>query len=246
VRPVILIICTVAVLLGLPRLAVYFREPNHFGLMFDAPGNRVRNVNRTRAHASTAVAPASNSVKEPVVQANSATPSLPASEADLIVAIQQELARIGYYGGPITAGWTEGVRDAVRKFSGSGRTKPSQQLLTALRAAKPEFQGNVTRQGATLNLQAAQDLINGRIPATLVDTPEEGLLSEGYLPPWPALRARYAQIAQSLPPGDNGALTVRISARSSRIDTRRRGRRSYASTRRRSRFVYNYGGFFGF
>ncbi len=240
VRPLILIICTVAVLLGLPRLAVYFREPNHFGLILDAPGNR------TPAPASTAVAPASNAEKEPVVQANSATPSLPASEADLIVAIQQELARIGYYGGPIAAGWTEDVRDAVREFSGLRRTKPSQQLLTALRAAKPEFKGNVTRQGATLNLQAAQDLINGRIPARLVDAPEEGLLSEGYLPPWAALRARYTRIAQSSPPGDNGALTVRISARSSRADARRRSRRSYASTRRRSRFVYTYGGFFGF
>jgi hypothetical protein len=246
VRPVILIICTVAVLIGLPRLAVYFREPKHFGLILDAPGKRTADVRRTAAPPANGLAPASNAVKEPVVQANSATPSLPASEADLIVAIQRELARIGYYGGPITTGWTEGVRDAVRKFSGLGRTKPSQQLLIALRAAKPEFQGNVARQGATLNLQAAQDLINGRIPATLVDTPEEGLLSEGYLPPWAALRARYTQIAQSLPPGDNGALTVRISARSSRIDTRRRARRSYAISRRRSRFVYNYGGFFGF
>jgi hypothetical protein len=243
-RPVVLIICTVAVLLGLPRLAVYFRQPKHFGLMLDAPGNRVRDVKRTPAPASTVAAPASNAEKEPVVQANSAPPSLPASEAGLIVAIQQELARIGYYGGPITAGWTEGVRDSVRKFSGSGRTRPSQQLLTALRAAK--FQGNVVRQGATLNLQAAQDLINGRVPATLVGAPEEGLLSEGYLPPWAALRARYTRIAQSSPPGDNGALTVRVSARSSGADARRRGRRSYAGARRRSRFVYTYGGFFGF
>lgn len=244
-RPLILIVCTVAVLFGLPRLAAYFREPLHFRLILDTSDNRAKNVNRTPA-ASTAIAPASNAEKGAIAQANSATPSLPTSEADLIVAIQQELARIGYYGGPITAGWTEGVRDAVRKFSGSGRTKPSQQLLTALRAAKPEFQGNVTTQGAPLNLQAAQDLINGRIPATLVHAPEEGLLSEGYLPPWAALRARYAQIARSLPSGDNGALTVRISARSSRIDTHRRSRRSYASARRRSRFVYNYGGFFGF
>ena len=245
-RPLILIICTVAVLFGLPRLAAYFREPLHFRLILDTSSNRAKNVKRTPAPASTAIAPASNAEKEAIVQANSATPSLPASEAGLIVAIQQELARIGYYGGPTTAGWTEGVRDAVRKFSGSDRTKPSQQLLTALRAAKPEFQGNVKPQGTPLNLQAAQDLINGRIPATLVDVPEEGLLSEGYLPPWAALRARYAQIAQRLPSGDNGALTVRISARSSRIDTHRRSRRSYASARRRSRFVYNYGGFFGF
>ena len=95
-------------------------------------------------------------------------------------------------------------------------------------------------------MQAAQDVINGRVPATPATTVEDGLLSEGYLPPWDALRERYTQIAQSLPPKDNGALTVRISARSSRIDMRRRGRRSYASTRRRSRLVYNYGGFFGF
>jgi hypothetical protein len=194
VRPVILIICTVAVLLELPRLAAYFREPLHFRLILDTSNNRAKNINRSPAPASTAIASASNANKEAIVQANSV----------------------------------------------------SQQLLTALRAAKPEFQGNVTPQGATLNLQAAQDLINGRIPATLVEAPEEGLLSEGYLPPWAALRARYAQIARSLPPGDNGALTVRISARSSRIDTHRRGRRSYASARRRSRYVYNYGGFFGF
>jgi len=198
VRPVILIICTVAVLLELPRLAAYFREPLHFRLILDTSGNRVK---RTPTPASTAMASASNAKNGAIVQANPANPSL---------------------------------------------TKPSQQLLTTLRAAKPEFQGNVTRQGATLNLQAAQDRINGRIPATPVDAPEEGLLSEGYLPPWAALRARYAQIARSLPPGDNGALTVRISARSSRVDTHRRGRRSYANARRRSRYVYNYGGFFGF
>ena len=172
--------------------------------------------------------------------------ALPVNEEDLILAIQQELARLGYYGGPITRAWTEDVRGAVRKVSGSGRTKPSQQLLMALRSTKPEIKVAVARRGATINLQAAQDVINGRVPATTVITAEEGLLSEGYLPPWDALRERYTQIAQSLPPGNNGALTVRISARSSRIDARRRGRRSYASTRRRSRVVYNYGGFFGF
>jgi hypothetical protein len=198
VRPLILIICTVAVLLELPRLAAYFREPLHFRLISDTSGNR---VNRTPTPASTTIAPASHAKKQAIVQANPAPPS---------------------------------------------RAKPSQHLLTALRIAKPELQGNVTPQGATLNLQAAQDLINGRIPATRAHAPEEGLLSEGYLPPWAALRARYAQIARSSPPGDNGALTVRISARSSRADSHRRGRRSYANARRRSRYVYNYGGFFGF
>ena len=244
-RPLILIICTVAVLLGLPRLAVYFREPQHFGMMLEPPVNRVADVKRTHA-------PASKAVKEPVVQASSAAPSLPANEADLIVAIQQELARIGYYGGPITTAWTEGVRDAVRKVSGSGRTKPSLQLLMTLRAANPEIKSHVARQGATLNLQAAQDLINGRVPLMLVDTPEEGLLSDGYLPPWRALRERYNQLAQSAPPGaGDGALTMRVTARSSRAENRRHEhisrRHSYASVHRRSRFSFSpFGGYFAY
>lgn len=223
-------------------MAVFFREPQYFGnldLMSDAPGNRIAAVK----HADV---PTFSAAKEPVIQTGSAMNALPANEEDLILAIQQELARLGHYDGPITRAWTEGVRDAVRKFSGSGRTKPSQQLLMTLRSTKPDIKGAVAPRGATINLQAAQDVINGRVPATLVTRAEVGLPSEGYLPPWDALRERYTQIAQSLPSGNNGALTVRISARSSRIDTRRRGRRSYVSTRRRSRFVYNYGGFFGF
>jgi hypothetical protein len=242
VRTTVLIICGVAVLLGLPRLAVFFREPQYFGnldLISDAPGNRIVAVN----HAD---APHFSAAKGPVVQTSSTTNAHPANEENLILAIQEELGRLGYYDGPITKGWTEGVRGAVRKFSGSGRTKPSQELLMALRSTKPEIKAAVSRQGATINLQAAQDVINGRVPTIPVTTSEDGLPSEGYLPPWDALRERYTQIAQSLPPGYNSALTVRISARSSRIDTRTRGRRSYASTRRRSRVVYSYGGFFGF
>ena len=223
-------------------MAVFFREPQYFGqldLMSDATGKRIAAV-------ESADAPAFSTAKEPVVQTSSTTNALPESEADLILAIQQELIRLGYYGAPITSVWTESVRGAVRKFSGSDRTQPSQQLLMALRSTKPEIKGAVARRGATINLQAAQDVINGRVPATPVTTAEDGLPSEGYLPPWDALRERYTQIAQSLPPGNNGALTVRIAARSSRIDTRKRVRRSYVSARRRSRVVNNYGGFFGF
>jgi hypothetical protein len=246
VRPVILVICTVALLIGLPRLAVFFRKPQDFGninVILDAPGKRAPEVRHDGS-------PTFAAVKEPVVQTSPTKPALPANEADLIVAIQQELARIGYYGGPITSAWTEGVRGAIRKFSGSGRTKPSQQLLTALRATKPEIKAVPANQGATFNLQAAQDLINGRVPATLVNTPDDGLLSEGYLPPWKALRERYNQIAQSLPPGagTNGALTLRVTARSSRMESRRHeriSRRHYVSVRRRARFS-PYGGYFAY
>ncbi len=252
-RSVILIICTVAVLLGLPRLAVYFREPQQFGMMLGSPGDRVADFKRVPAPGSNASAPTLSTTKQPVVQTGLATSSLPANEADLIVAIQRELARIGYYGGPITTAWTEDVRSAIRKVSGSTRTQPSQQLLMALRATKPDIKSNVTQKGATLNLQAAQDLINGRVPATRVDSPEDGLLSEGYLPPWPALRERYSQLAQSTPPGagDEGALTLRVTARSSRAESRRRERvsrrRTYASAHRRSRVSFSpFGGFFAY
>ncbi len=213
-------------------MAVFFREPQYFGNLdplSGSPGNRI-------AAARDAGVSAFSAAKAPVAHTSSTMNALPVNKEDLIPAIQQELARLGYYDGPITGAWTDGVRGAVRKFSGSGQTKPSQQFLMALRSTKPEMKkGAVARRGATVNLQAAQDVINGRVPAPPVTAAEEGLPSDGYLPPWDALRERYTQIAQSLPPHNNGALTVRISARSSHIDARRRGRRSYVSTRRRSR-----------
>jgi hypothetical protein len=188
--------------------------------MSDALDNRIAAVKPVEV-------PAISAAKLPVVQTSSSMNAPPADEENSILAVELELAKLGYYGGPITRG-------------------SSQQLLMALRSTKTEIKRAVARRGATINLQAAQDLINGRVPATLVTTADEGVPSEGYLPPWDALRERYTQIALSPPPRNSGALTVRVSARTSRMDTRRRARRSYASARRRSRFVYNYGGFFGF
>ncbi len=163
VRTTILIICAFAVLLGLPRLAVFFREPQYFGNLdplSDSPGNRI-------AAARDAGVSAFSAAKEPVAHTSSTMNALPVNKEDLIPAIQQELARLGYYDGPITGAWTDGVRGAVRKFSGSGQTKPSQQFLMALRSTKPEMKkGAVARPGATVNLQAAQDVINGRVPRT--------------------------------------------------------------------------------
>ncbi len=164
-----------------------------------------------------------------------------------MVAIQTELVRIGYYNGPVTSVWSDGVRSAVRRLTGSGLTKPSRELLLALRVAKPEMREGVGRRVATMNLQAAQDLINGRIPAVMVTPPEEGIPSEGYLPPWNALRAK--ELAQNLPPAASrgAALTVRIAAQSSRYEGRRRMARrySYASAPHRSRFSFTpYRGYF--
>ncbi len=113
---------------------------------------------------------------------------------------------------------------------------------SSLRAAKPDINKGVVRKGATMNLQAAQDLINGRIPRVIVTPPEEGIPSDGYLPPWNALRAR--ELAQGLAPAASrgAALTVRIAAESNRVESRRHKRistkYSYARARHRSRFLF--------
>jgi hypothetical protein len=100
-----------------------------------------------------------------------------------------------------------------------------------------------------MNLQAAQDAINGRIPVAIVAPPAEGIPSDGYLPPWNALRAK--ELAQSLPPAVNrgAAFTVHIAAQSGRVESRRRERlnrgRWYAGTSPRSRFSFTpYRGYF--
>jgi len=128
----------------------------------------------------------------------------------------------------------------------SGQTKPSQSLLTASRETKPDVKDATARYGAAINLQAAQDVINGRVPATPAVHPEDGVLSEGYLPPWDALRGR--EVAQSLASrsGNGAGLTMAVSV--PRADVRRMSRRhAYASARRRSRFSSSpFGGFFGF
>jgi hypothetical protein len=128
----------------------------------------------------------------------------------------------------------------------SGQTKPSQSLLTALSETKPDARDATARNGAAINLQAAQDVINGRVPATPAVHPEEGVLSEGYLPPWDALRGR--EVAQNFASrsGNGAGLTMPVSV--PRADVRRMSRRhAYASARRRSRYSSSpFGGFFGF
>ncbi len=241
-RAVILALCTAVVLVGLPRLAVFFRGPQEVGkvnILTDGPRKREAEVK----HASEFLA----AMKKPVVQRASVASPLPANDGELIVAIEKEMARIGVYDGPITSAWTDRVRGAVRKFTGSGRTPPSVELLNSLRAAKPAMREAVVRQGATMNLQAAQDVLNGRIPpVVIVAPPEEGIPSDGYLPPWNALRAK--ELAQSLPAVNKGAaLTVQIAAQSGRVESRRRINRArwYAGAPQRSRFSFTpYRGYF--
>ncbi len=221
-------------------MALFFRGPQEVGkvnILTDAPRKREAEVK----HASQSFA----AMKERVVHPVSVTSPLPATDGELIVAIQKEMARIGAYDGPITSAWTDRVRGAVRKFTGSGRTPPSVELLNSLRAAKPAMKEAVVRQGATMNLQAAQDVINGRIPpVVIIAPPEEGIPSDGYLPPWTALRAK--ELAQGLPAVNKGAaLTVQVAAQSGRVESRRRERINRGRWYARSRFSFTpYRGYF--
>jgi hypothetical protein len=119
---------------------------------------------------------------------------------------------------------------------------------TPLPAAKPEVKRIAARQGATFDLQATQDQLNGMVPPAVPAVPAgEGVLSDGYLPPWEALRGRGTQLAQSSQAEGSTGLTERVAARSLRISSRRRATR-HASARRRSRSIFANSGFsfFGF
>lgn len=173
-HPFVLVVCTIAALVVLPRLANHFREPRQDIIAsLQAP--------REMAVKALPAVPASfpSSVEDPVaVMAIAAAPKakeephryaappVPATEQELIAAIQRELVRLGYYNGPITTRWNGGVRAAARKFTGARRPIPAQGLLMALRAVKPEAKPNATGQRSVLNLQSAQDLLNGRAPAS--------------------------------------------------------------------------------
>ena len=201
-RPTVLVICALALLAELPRLADYFRKPQHLEkarVILDESGGRGTEV-------KPAHSPAFNPEKAPAVQTRSPTPVLPSP----------------------------------------GGAKPSQQVLAASPATKPEMKGAAARKSAAANLQAAQDLINGRIPATQVDTSEDGLLSDGYLPPWSALREKYHRLAQSEAQAAwDGALTIPVTARSARRQDRVSRRRAYAGARRKVRLSFSpFGGYF--
>jgi peptidoglycan hydrolase-like protein with peptidoglycan-binding domain len=157
-----------------------------------------------------------------------AAPPVPATEQELIAAIQRELVRLGYYNGPITTRWNGGVRAAARKFTGARRPIPAQGLLMALRAVKPEAKPNATGQRSVLNLQSAQDLLNGRAPAAAGSPTLEqgGVLSDGYLPPWEAMAGKERQAAQSASGPE--ARHARATARTSRRRTRRARRSMFA------------------
>lgn len=188
VRPLALVVCTLAVLMGLPRLADLFRAPlypDSVTVYTGAPSVPVRKAEQ-----------APNKPPAPSIAPK-------ASSAAALPAAKSEEARV---------------------------LRPPEAV----------------RQGA-INLQAAQDVLNGRAPATVpAAPPAQTVLSEGYLPPWDAMRGKEEQLAQAGRQNPNGSLTLRVAAQPGQYARRERVSRRKSAHRRSRGWGGGGFGFFGF
>jgi hypothetical protein len=141
-------------------------------------------------------------------------PASPASEAELVPAIQKELARLGYYDGPIMDKWSRPVRSAAREFfrkAGSRirHPQPTAELLGALKAAAPVKKQAVNSPEA---LRADERPIRPSAPSTKETAPQPSAAAqppatqnEDYLPPWMIGKTDRARFAAKSETGRFGA-----------------------------------------
>jgi hypothetical protein len=184
---------TIALVFSLRPISDYFREPAHpilASVLIEAPLGAAPEAGRPSLPKAGAV---SGSAVHPA-RAIKPTEALVApalvAEGDeaLVVAIEIELMRLGLYDDVLTSTWSEGVRKAVWKFTGLKDSQPSPRLLAALRTAKPEVSRGAAREQQASNVQARRKL---------AAAPPDSVESDGYLPPWEAMRGKEAETAQS-------------------------------------------------
>jgi hypothetical protein len=203
------VLLTIATLIGLPRLADNFREnPANGTPSGNDAANAARDGKPTAAAArnlpggadagiaakpsSTRVVPVSLKPAELAPAGVSQVSALPASDDELISAIQRELMRLGYYDGPITIRWGKAVRAAARNFAREGGSRvrhplPTIKLLLALQATKSEGSRVAGRERPTSDLTSAEPAHPAQVPNTVALRPDASqvpLRSDGYLPPW--------------------------------------------------------------
>ncbi|MGO9170560.1 MAG: putative peptidoglycan binding domain-containing protein [Rhodomicrobium sp.] len=171
--------------------------------------------------------------------------AIPASEEDLISAIQKELSRLGYYDGPATGRWSKAIRHAVRLFirrtgEHPRRVLPTIELLTALQAADPKNAQGSNRRASTLpepqSLQSAG--LSPKDPPAKERAPasEAASKDDDYLPPWMTSKARRAAGADSTEPqGFSAQAPASASEIEGQIYQKRHAR---ASRERRARASY--------
>lgn len=137
---------------------------------------------------------------------------------------------------PATPAASPGNKQPVQTPPAAASAATAQEMVTRLRDDR-----------AALNLQAAQDLINGRIPAATVVPAGGGVQSEGYLPPWEASRAQVS--APSFASSSNGEapLAMPVAAQPVHTEMRRLSKRRSANAHRRAKAASTpFGGLFGF
>jgi len=140
--------------------------------------------------------------------------AVPASEEELISAIQKELSRLGYYDGPATDRWSKAIRHAVRLFirrtgEHPRRVLPTIELLTELRAADPKNAQGSSRRASTLpEPQSVQSAgLSPKDPPAKERTaaPEAASKDDDYLPPWMTSKAKRGAGADSTEPQEFSA-----------------------------------------
>lgn len=204
-RALFLILLVIGLLIGLPRLADRFRDSSASRVVAGtgpaigqrdaapirpAPGPQMAGPGANSATAPllpVALKPATPPIAGPQVE-----PPPPTNEDELIAAIQKELARLGYYEGPVTTRWTKAARAAARSFlkrTGirSRRPAPTFELLASLRAAKsdrPQEAKRASSDSVVPTVVPSRPQSPSNAVAMPVDARETGSKTEGYLPPW--------------------------------------------------------------
>ncbi len=174
-RALLLIVLTISIIIGLPRLADRFRDaPPRRDLRstelpspdFAKPGldDRSSSSQNTGIIESANAAPVALQAIPPIAPKRNDGQYAPLGEAELIAAIQSELFRIGYYAGPPAKTWSRPLRLAARRYSENGGRSidyrvPSLKLLNSLRSApaasKEPFRHATPHKTGNLDILAA-------------------------------------------------------------------------------------------
>ncbi|MFZ1108841.1 MAG: putative peptidoglycan binding domain-containing protein [Rhodomicrobium sp.] len=219
-------VCTVAALVSLRPVSDLFREQEHAAVanaFIETPANPPPKTSQAfapRIGATSAMSLTADSAIKPreAGRDGASAASLPGGEEERIVAVKKELKRLGLYNGPMTPVWGEDARKAARKFT-RVNSKPSQRLLADLHAANA-VPARSSESGAEQSTNRKVRRKLAEAPAAAIPAPADGLVSDGYLPPWPMLRGRELKTAQrrSL---DEGGSAARESARLARVHRRK-------------------------
>jgi len=174
-----LCVCTVAAVFSLRPVSDLFREPKHAAVanaFIEASTNpplKVVPAFASRAGATSAISSKPGSAIKPreAGHGSVSAASHTDGEEERILAIKKELKRLGLYDGPMTPVWGDDARKAARKITGV-KSKPSQRLLAALRAASPASR------------RSSNEEVRRKLPEAPNAAPlAEGVVSDGYLPP---------------------------------------------------------------